>query len=143
MSITNIEQLKLSLLSHRVKPVAPQSSEASPHSVKLGGQSLSSDYAGQHVLAVQAHVVLNARLSSGEVHGPDGLDHALVHALGPAKSWFWRSLRLRPTWPGARPEGMSLQAATEGAFRADFALPALLLAELSGERTDRDVLQFV
>ena len=92
VSKTNIEQLKLSLLSHRVKPVA-QSSEASPHSVKLGGQSLRSDYAGQHVLAVQTHVVLNARLGAPQLHGLDGLHHALVHTLGPTQS----GLGVRPS----------------------------------------------
>ena len=97
MSITNIEQLKLSLLSHRVKPVTPRSSEASPHSVKLSGHPLSSDYAGQHILAVQTHVVLNARLGrTPQFHGLDGLHHALVHTLGPAQSWFGVSLRHGP-----------------------------------------------
>ena len=116
-----------------------KSPEASPHPVQLGGQSLSSDNAGQHVFAVQTHVVLNARLGPRHFHSLDGGHHALVHTLGPAESGSARSLRHGGCGARGRPEGVSFEASTEGSHRADFTLRALFLAELSSEGADGNV----
>ena len=69
---------------HGVEPVA-QPAEASPHSVQLGRHPLRPDNAGEHVLAVAAHAVLDAGLGSGpgQLHGLETGHHALVHAPGP------------------------------------------------------------
>ena len=62
--------------------------ESSSHPVKLGGHPLSPDDAGQHVLAVAAHVVLDAAsLARPQSHGLETRHHRLVHAPSSLQSW--------------------------------------------------------